>query len=291
MKLGLVQIKGDCQRPERFRRLLSLVRKAAGSGARILVLPELFLHRYFCQAEDSGNFLLAHSQHRDEIKRLRALAKELEIVLIVPYFEKREKDVYHNSAVIFDADGSDLGTYRKMHIPDDPGFHEKYYFTPGDLGFKTFSTRYGRVGVLICWDQWFPEAARLTALSGCDLIVCPTAIAWDRRELKGLSAEEGNMVKTEQLEAWKTVQRSHAIANGVFLAAVNRVGREDNLDFWGSSFICNTMGGELGSLNVTEEKVLIADCDFGEIEKTRNTWTFFRDRRPEWYGGLVERFN
>ena len=292
MKLGLVQIKGNCSKTENFQKLLSLIRKAVERGTQIFVLPELFLHEYFCQVEDSKYFSLAHTANKEEIKCLQALAKELEIVLVVPYFEKRDKDIYHSSAAVFDTDGASPGIYRKIHIPDDPGFYEKYYFTPGDLGFKSFNTNYGRIGVLICWDQWFPEAARLTVLRGCDILVYPTAIGWELQELKGLSrVEERNKLKEEQLEAWKTIQKSHAIANGVFVAAVNRTGREGNLEFWGNSFVSDPMGNELGALNHTEEKVLTADCDLKEIERTRNTWPFFRDRRIDCYKGLSERFS
>jgi N-carbamoylputrescine amidase len=291
VKLGLVQIKGNCLEKADFKKLLRIIRKAAQSGTQIIALPELFLHDYFCLTENREHFSLAHSLESKELIQLQKYAKDLKIVLVVPFFEKREKGIYHNSAVVFDADGSNLGIYRKMHIPDDPGFYEKYYFTPGDLGFKSFSTRYGRVGILICWDQWFPEAARLTVLKGCDLLICPTAIAWDSHELQGLTSEEMQILKNEQLDAWKTVQKSHAIANGVFLAAINRIGTEGHLEFWGNSFVCNTMGGELGSLDDKEEEVLIVDCNFKEIGETRNTWPFFRDRRVDSYGGLWKRFN
>jgi N-carbamoylputrescine amidase len=291
VKLGLVQIKGNCREKVNFEKLFSLIRNAAQSDIKIFALPELFLHDYFCITENQKHFSSAHTTGSEEMMQLQKLAKELEVVLIVPFFEKRDKGIYHNSAVVYDADGSNLGIFRKMHIPDDPGFFEKYYFTPGDLGFRSFKTRYGRIGILICWDQWFPEAARLTVLKGCDLLLSPSAIAWDTHELEGLTAEEQKIIKKEQLQAWKTIQKSHAIANGVFLAAVNRIGKEGHLEFWGNSFVCNTMGGELGSLNDKEEKVLIVDCDFKEIEETRNTWPFFRDRRVDSYDGLSKRFN
>ncbi len=249
---------------------------AAKKGAQIICLPELFLTPYFCQTEDTRNFSLAESVPGPTSEILAKLAKELEVVLIVPLFEKRTSGIYHNTALVIDADGSIAGTYRKTHIPDDPCFFEKFYFTPGDTGFKSFPTRYGKVGVLICWDQWFPEAARLTALSGAQFLFYPTAIGYQDEDAK---------VSDEQVAAWETIQKSHAIANGVFLAAVNRVGREDALTFWGRSFICNPFGRIIEQAE-NEPRIVIAQCALPQIESTRHNWPFLRDRRVDTYQGL-----
>ena len=257
------------------------IREAASKGAQIICLPELFLSTYFCQTEDPQHFSLAESIPGPTSNSLVILAKELEIVLIVPLFEKRTEGIYHNSAIIIDADGSLVGTYRKMHIPDDPCFYEKYYFTPGDNGFKSFSTRYGKIGVLICWDQWFPEAARLTALSGAQFLFYPTAIGYqecDREE------------SPQQIAAWETIQKSHAISNGLFLASVNRCGKEDDLTFWGRSFICNPFGKVLQQAGENEAQILIVECSLPEIETTRQSWPFLRDRRIDAYQHLNKRF-
>jgi N-carbamoylputrescine amidase len=278
MKLGLIQIRGNCRVKPNFQKLVTLVRSASDSGARIIVLPELFLHRYFCQKKDSRSFKMAHNLELSEIIYLQNLAAELEIVIVAPFFEKRKQNLYHNSAAVFNADGSSLGIYRKMHVPDDPGYYEKFYFTPGDLGYKCFPTRYGRIGVLICWDQWFPEAARLAAMQGCDVLVCPTAIAWDIRDFKGLSEKKKRDLKHKELEAWKVVQRGHAIANGIFLAAVNRVGKEGSLDFWGNAFVCDPLGRVLAELNNKEERALVVDCEFEQVDKVRRAWPLFRER-------------
>lgn len=257
------------------------IREAASKGAQIICLPELFLSTYFCQTEDPQHFSLAESIPGPTSNSLVILAKELEIVLIVPLFEKRTEGIYHNSAIIIDADGSLVGTYRKMHIPDDPCFYEKYYFTPGDNGFKSFFTRYGKIGVLICWDQWFPEAARLTALSGAQFLFYPTAIGYqecDREE------------SPQQIAAWETIQKSHAISNGLFLASVNRCGKEDDLTFWGRSFICNPFGKVLQQAGENEAQILIVECSLPEIETTRQSWPFLRDRRIDAYQHLNKRF-
>ena len=252
------------------------IRSAAKQGAQIICLPELFLTQYFCQTEDPDNFSLAEPLPGPTSTTLSNLAKELQVVLIVPLFEKRTQGIYHNTAIVIDADGSIAGTYRKMHIPDDPCFFEKFYFTPGDTGFKSFSTRYGKVGVLICWDQWFPEAARLTALSGAQFLFYPTAIGYQDEDAK---------VSQQQISAWETIQKSHAISNGVFLASVNRVGRENALTFWGKSFICNPFGEVIGQAE-DEPQILIAKCPLSEIESTRQNWPFLRDRRVDAYQGL-----
>jgi len=222
------------------------------------------------------------------------LAGKHGMALVLPFFEKRAAGLYHNSAMVFDADGTRLGIYRKMHIPDDPGFYEKYYFTPGDAagpegGFRVFQTRFGRIGVLICWDQWFPEGARLTALQGCDLLVYPTAIGWDDRETEGIASGEGAALDAKWLDAWAVMHRSHAIANGLYVAAVNRVGREGHLRFWGNTLICDPGGGILGRLGDSEESTLFADINPAEIESHRRTWPFLRDRRIDAYQGLLRR--
>lgn len=290
-KLALIQTKGNCSLPDRFAKLQERILQAAVQGAQIVVLPELVLNDYFCIEEDEKHFDLAHTLQDPLVLALRELAQSRNLVLVIPYFEKRAPGLYHNSAVVYDADGTDLGQYRKMHIPDDPGFYEKYYFTPGDLGFKVFSTRYGRIGVLICWDQWFPEGARLTAMQGCDLLVYPTAIGYDERETAGLSVQDAKALNAKWLDAWVTMQRSHAIANGVYVAAVNRVGQEGHLKFWGSSFVCDPGGEVLEHLDDYREGILIRDIKSSEVEKHRRVWPFLRDRRIDSYSNLQKRFS
>jgi N-carbamoylputrescine amidase len=249
-------------------------------------LPELFRSPYFCQRQDPGVFDLAEPIPGPASDRLAQAARAAGVVLVASLFERRAPGVYHNTAAVYDADGSLLGLYRKMHIPDDPLYYEKYYFTPGDLGFRTFDTRCGRVGVLVCWDQWFPEAARLTALQGARVLLYPTAIGWHPRE----KAEVG----ASQREAWELIQRSHAIANGVYVAAVNRVGHEGpadgGLEFWGSSFVCDPFGVVLGRASEEREEVLVVPCDTRRLEDVRRNWPFFRDRRPDAYGPLGQRW-
>jgi len=270
------------------------MREAAASGARIVCLEELFRSTYFCQEESAANFELAEPIPGPTTEALAEVAKSLEIVVVGSVFERRAAGIYHNSSVVIDADGSLLGVYRKMHIPDDPLYYEKFYFTPGDLEFRVFKTRYGRIAPLICWDQWYPEAARLAALAGAELIVYPTAIGWHPSE----KAEHGE----RQRDAWRTVQRGHAIANGVFVAAVNRVGLERPLDasaekpggyegveFWGGSFVASPMG-EILAEGSGEEQIVLAHCDFAEIERVRRNWPFLRDRRIDAYGGITKRF-
>jgi N-carbamoylputrescine amidase len=289
-KLALLQICGNALRDDRLPLLKERIAKAAELGAQVVVLPELVLHDYFCIEEDARHFDLAHGIDHPVMEDLGRLAGEKQIVLVVPFFERRAPGLYHNSAVVYDADGRNLGLYRKMHIPDDPGFFEKFYFTPGDLGFKAFETRYGRIGVLICWDQWFPEGARLTALQGCDLLVYPTAIGYDEKETTGLSPAEAKALDAKWLDAWVTLQRSHAIANGVYVAAVNRVGKEGHLRFWGNSFVSDPGGGVMSRLNDHEESVLLADIKPGEVEIHRRVWPFLRDRRIDAYDNLLRRF-
>lgn len=276
ISIGLVQMACSPYASKNLEKAVDSIRAAAKQGAQIICLPELFLTQYFCQTEDPDNFSLAEPLPGPTSTTLSNLAKELQVVLIVPLFEKRTQGIYHNTAIVIDADGSIAGTYRKMHIPDDPCFFEKFYFTPGDTGFKSFSTRYGKVGVLICWDQWFPEAARLTALSGAQFLFYPTAIGYQDEDAK---------VSQQQISAWETIQKSHAISNGVFLASVNRVGRENALTFWGKSFICNPFGEVIGQAE-DEPQILIAKCPLSEIESTRQNWPFLRDRRVDAYQGL-----
>ena len=276
ISVGLVQMACSPDASKNLEKAVDSIRAAAKQGAQIICLPELFLTQYFCQTEDPDNFSLAEPLPGPTSTTLSNLAKELQVVLIVPLFEKRTQGIYHNTAIVIDADGSIAGTYRKMHIPDDPCFFEKFYFTPGDTGFKSFSTRYAKVGVLICWDQWFPEAARLTALSGAQFLFYPTAIGYQDEDAK---------VSQQQISAWETIQKSHAISNGVFLASVNRVGRENALTFWGKSFICNPFGEVIGQAE-DEPQILIAKCPLSEIESTRQNWPFLRDRRVDAYQGL-----
>ena len=267
---------------ENFTKSVQNIRAAATRGAQVICLQELFRFRYFCQKEDTAFFNLAEQIPGPSTDRLCDLARELQVVIIASLFEKRAPGLFHNSAVIIDTSGNLLGKYRKMHIPDDPYYHEKFYFTPGDLGFQSYSTPYVDLGVLVCWDQWFPEAARLTALKGAQLILYPTAIGW----LEGES-EEANQA---QSAAWETIQRGHSVANGVFLAAVNRVGREGTLTFWGQSFVSDPFGRILAKASAEHEEILVVECDLEQVQETRRNWPFLRDRRIEAYHGLRVRF-
>ena len=259
---------------------VGLIRKAATRGARIISLQELFNTLYFCQEENTRFFDWAQGIPGPVTDELSRAAKSLKVVIIAPFFEKRAKGIYHNSACVIDADGKVLGPYRKMHIPDDPGFYEKFYFVPGDRGFQVFKTRYGSLGVLICWDQWFPEAARLTALAGADILFYPTAIGW----------KPGEPELTKQYHAaWETIQRSHAIANGVFVASTNRVGTQGGFKFWGSSFVAGPFGEILSKASANKEEILIADCDLSQVEATRREWPFLRDRRIDAYQAITSR--
>ncbi len=275
--IGLVQSACSMDQKENLELAVCAILDAADRGAQIVCLQELFRSRYFCQAEDAGHFSLAETIPGPSTEALSKLAAERQIVIVAPLFEKRAEGIYHNSAVVLDADGSLAGHYRKMHIPDDPGFYEKFYFTPGDTGFQSFNTRYGRIGVLICWDQWFPEAARLTALAGAQILFFPTAIGYQEFD----AAE-----KDRQASAWETVQRGHAIANGVFLAAANRVGKEDAIRFWGRSFVCDPFGEIIAQAGEDDPEILIAQCDLSQIESTRQSWPFLRDRRIDAYQDL-----
>jgi len=290
--VGLVQMSATPDPEKNLQHALDLVREAAARGAQIICLPELFQTQYFCQREDAALFDLAEPIPGATTAKLSALAKELHIVLIVSLFERRAAGVYHNTATTFDADGSLLGLYRKMHIPDDPLYYEKYYFTPGDLGFRALNTNVGRVGTLVCWDQWYPEGARLTALQGAHLLFYPTAIGWH----PGEKAEFGEA----QHDAWRTIQRSHAIANGVYVAVVNRVGFETGdvrgksapgagLEFWGGSFLCDPFGRVIAEASHDKEEILIGEIDLKALEEVRRNWPFLRDRRIDAYGGITSR--
>jgi N-carbamoylputrescine amidase len=266
-------------------RAVALVQQAAAAGAQIVCLPELFLSQYFCQREDARLFDLAEPIPGPTTERLGKAARQHNVVVIASLFERRTAGVYHNTAAVLDADGSLRGIYRKMHIPDDPLYYEKFYFTPGDLGFRAFDTRFGKVGVLVCWDQWFPEGARLTALQGAEVLFYPTAIGWHPSE----KAEHG----VGQHQAWELVQRGHAIANGVYLAAVNRVGHEGaaggGLEFWGASFVSDPFGQVLRRGAHDREELIVVECDLRRLEEIRRNWPFFRDRRIDAYGDLTRR--
>ena len=270
-KLAVVQCRGNALDPQRFATLERLIREAAAKGGQVVLLPELILHDYFCRTEEQRHFDLAHSLESDASKALQGLAKELRVALVFPFFERRAPGVYHNSAAVYDADGSLAGLYRKMHIPHDPGFNEKYYFTPGDMGFKAIATKLGKLGVLICWDQWFPEGARLTALAGADVLLYPTAIGWDDAESGSVPADEAKALEARHLDAWVTAQRAHAIANGLFVAAANRVGREGHLRFWGNSFIASPGGEILARMDSETEGVILAEVDPKRVETERRT--------------------
>ena len=277
VQIGLIQMKCEEDVQNNLNRVQNYIKESAKQGAKVICLQELFYSKYFCQTEDHQNFELSEPIPGPIVEKLQKLAESLNIVLIAPVFEKRTEGIYHNSAVVIDADGSMVGTYRKMHIPDDPCFYEKFYFTPGDLGFKTFSTKYGKIGVLICWDQWFPEAARLCALSGAQILFYPTAI--------GFQEIDAEFAK-KQHAAWETIQRSHAIANGLFVASVNRVGQEDAISFWGQSFVSDPFGEIIAKASSDSNQILLTECDFSQNEETRQNWPFFRDRRIDSYSPL-----
>ncbi len=283
--LGLVQMWMSADPEENLTRAIERIRDAAGRGANVICLPELFRSPYFCQTEDHAFFRLAESIPGPTTERLARVAGELQVVIIASLFEKRAEGLYHNTTAILDADGQYLGKYRKMHIPDDPNYYEKFYFTPGDLGYRSWSTRYARAGVLICWDQWYPEAARLTALTGAQILFYPTAIGW----LVPEKAEYG----AAQQQSWETIQRSHAIANGVFVASVNRVGIEagpnQGIEFWGGSFVCAPNGEIIAKAGTTEETLLVP-IDLSRVDFARTHWPFLRDRRVDSYGEITKRY-
>lgn len=283
--VGLVQMRCDPEPEANLNKAVARIRQAAAGGAQFICLQELFRSPYFCQRQDPKLFDLAEPIPGPSSEGLGQVARETGTVIVASLFERRAAGVYHNTAAVFDADGRLLGIYRKMHIPDDPLYFEKYYFTPGDLGFRAFETRFGRIGVLVCWDQWYPEAARLTALQGANILFYPTAIGWHPRE----KAEWG----AAQHEAWQMIQRSHAIANGVYVASVNRVGHEGppdgGLEFWGGSFVSDPFGKLLNEASHDREEVLIVPCDLGRLEEVRRNWPFLRDRRIDAYGNLTRR--
>jgi len=285
VKIGLVQTAVGPDKAQNLEKTAHRVEEAAGRGARIICLQELFASEYFCQREDAALFELAESVPGPTIEAMSAVARRAKVTLVTPFFERRAAGLYHNSLVVLGPGGETLAHYRKMHIPDDPLFYEKYYFAPGDLGFMSVPTPEANLGPLICWDQWYPEGARLTALQGAEVLCYPTAIGWHPSE----KAQYG----ASQLSAWQTMQRSHAIANGVFVVAVNRVGHEGpkdgGLEFWGHSFVADPFGVVLAEAGEGEE-TLVVECDLGRIEEVRRNWPFFRDRRIDAYGGITERF-
>ena len=286
VKLGLLQTACSADPKANLAKTLAFAGRAAKQGAQIICTQELFRSQYFCQNEDHDNFKLAEPIPGPSTAAFQKLAKKHSVVVIASLFEKRASGVYHNTAAIIDADGSLLGMYRKMHIPDDPLFYEKFYFTPGDLGFRAWKTRYAKIGVLICWDQWYPEAARLTAMQGAEILFYPTAIGWHPKE----KAEYG----TNQHGAWELIQRSHAVANGCYVAAINRIGLEqpiggDGLEFWGQSFVAGTSGQILSKASVNKEEILLVPVDLSKVDVTRTHWPFLRDRRIDAYGGLTQR--
>jgi len=281
VKVAAIQLPCVSDAEENLKRTASAITKAASEGANLICLQELFSSLYFCQSEDHEQFKNAQSIPGPITERISSLAADLNVVIVAGVFERRAPGLFHNSAVVIESDGSIAGIYRKMHIPDDPFFYEKFYFTPGDLGFQSFDTSVGKVGVCICWDQWFPEAARLTALAGAEILVYPTAIGWQE--------SEKDTFGDSQLSAWKTMMRSHAIANGVFLVAPNRVGLEDNIEFWGNSFIADPYGNIITESDDSGPATISANCDLSLIETARTHWPFLRDRRIDAYDGLTRR--
>jgi N-carbamoylputrescine amidase len=280
--VGLVQMSCEERPDANFKKAIARIAEAAKKGAQIVCLQELFRSQYFCQTEDIALFKLAETIPGPSTEALAKVAKRHKVVIVASLFEKRTAGIYHNTAVIIDANGKLAGKYRKMHIPDDPLYYEKFYFTPGDLGFQTHETTVGKIGTLVCWDQWFPEAARLTALSGAQFLFYPTAIGW-------LPDEEEEMNQAQH-SAWETIQRAHAIANGLYVVAVNRVGREGKLTFWGQSFVADPFGRIIAKASADKEEVLVVDCDLDKIEETRQNWPFLRDRRIDSYTSISTRF-
>lgn len=288
MKIGLIQLACSANPAQNLERAVGKVEEAAKSGAQVICLPELFRSQYFCQKEDATLFDLAESVPGPSTETFRKIAKTHRVTILVSVFERRTAGVYHNSIAVLNDRGEMAGLYRKMHIPDDPAYYEKFYFTLGDRGFQAIKTTHACLGPLICWDQWYPEAARMTVLQGAEILLYPTAIGWHPKDK---TTEEGKA----QRDAWMTIQRSHAIANGVFVVAVNRVGHEapaggDGLEFWGSSFVCDPFGVVLEQAAVDREETLVVEIDLQRIEDVRRNWPFLRDRRIDSYGGLTQRF-
>lgn len=286
-KISVIQLNLNDVAENNLKKCISWVRDAASQGAEVILLPELYSSHYFCQSEDVDNFALAEPLYSTSFIAFSELAKELGVVIIVPFFEKRMSGIYHNSAYIIDTDGTEAGLYRKMHIPDDPHFYEKFYFTPGDLGFQAIETKKGTVGTLICWDQWYPEAARITALKGAEVLFYPTAIGWHPKEKEQYGEN--------QYGAWMNVMKGHAVANGVFVAAANRIGLEkylegtEGIQFWGASFIAGPQGEILAQASHDKEEILIAEVDLDLQENVRQNWPFFRDRRIDAFGDITKR--
>ena len=282
VRVGLIQLTAEDSPAANVRKTLPRIEEAAAKGAKIIGLQEMFTTKYFCVTQDPKNFDLAEPiETGPSVTELAKAAKRLGVVIVAPLFEARGSEVYHNTAAVIDADGTVLGKYRKMHIPQDPGFEEKFYFTPGDLGFRTWKTAHGDIGVLICWDQWYPEAARLTALGGAQILFYPTAIGWLPEEKAALGHAQHN--------AWETVQRGHGVANGCYVAATNRVGTEGRTQFWGQSFVSDPYGEIVARASIEKEEVLLADCDLVKQREFRRIWPFFRDRRIDAYGDLTRR--
>ncbi len=284
VNVGLVQMGCSSDAKENLNKAILGIREAAAKGANIVCLQELFTSLYFCDVEDYENFKLAEAIPGATTDELSVVAKETGVVIIASLFEKRAQGLYHNTTAVIDADGSYLGKYRKMHIPDDPAYFEKFYFTPGDLGYKVFETKFAKIGVLICWDQWYPEAARLTSLMGAEILFYPTAIGW--------ATSQDEPTNTEQYNAWQTIQRSHAIANGVHVVSVNRVGfeQEGAMKFWGGSFVSNPFGTLLAKGSHEDEEVIVTEIDLDKTDSYRTHWPFLRDRRIDSYGEIVKRF-
>lgn len=284
VKIGLVQNSCTASVSDNLKKAESGIRDAAAKGAQIICLQELFTSLYFCDVEEYENFKLAEPIPGPSSDSLSQVAKELGVVIIASLFEKRAQGLYHNTTAVLDADGSYLGKYRKMHIPDDPAYFEKFYFTPGDLGYKVFKTKFATIGVLICWDQWYPEAARLTALAGAEVLFYPTAIGW--------ATSQDEATNNEQYNAWQTIQRSHAIANGVHVVSVNRVGfeQEGRMKFWGGSFVSNPFGSLIAKASHDEEEVMVVEVDLSKMDQYRTHWPFLRDRRIDSYGEIVKRY-
>lgn len=283
VKIGLVQMSCSADVQANMHKAIAGVREAAAQGAQIICLQELFRSLYFCDVEDHANFQLGEAIPGPSTDTLSAVAKELGVVIIASLFEKRAQGLYHNTTAVLDADGSYLGKYRKMHIPDDPGYYEKFYFTPGDLGYKVFETKFAKIGVLICWDQWYPEAARITSLMGAEILFYPTAIGWDVNETD-------SVINQEQYDAWQTIQRSHAVANGLYVVSVNRVGREADQQFWGGSFVANPFGRLLYLASHHNEEVHVQEIDLDKTEYYRTTWPYLRDRRIDSYQPITKRY-
>jgi len=282
VNVGLIQMTCKNQKEGNLKKAVEQIRIAAADGANIVCLQELFATHYFCDKEDVTNFLLAETIPSPTIHLMQQVAAETGVVIIASFFEKRAPGLYHNTCAVLNTDGTILGYYRKNHIPDDPGYYEKFYFSPGDTGYKIFDTAFARIGVLICWDQWFPEAARITSLMGAEILFYPTAIGWDPKDQV--------FTQQEQYQAWQTIQRGHAIANGIPVVAVNRVGREADTIFWGGSFISNPFGSVLHQASFDIEETFVQRLDLSQNEYYRTVWPFLRDRRTETYGPIVEKW-